>query len=230
MEAVFDITNWTDEFHRSVFWTTILAAVFSTAKALLAATAVFAIGFLLVLVSEVRNSRLIGGVVRLLLDALESVPAFIWILAAVGILQKGGFITITIVFAFAALPLVYNFIVGVVKGIMSEEYYAAAIALGVGKMWLLTRHILPNALPLCVPPFFFVVGSAIAVYGAIGLFGFVNRRELDLGVFVLRGTEQASTNPTILVASLAAYISIFVLLKFFFSQNHRVGDRTIFRR
>jgi hypothetical protein len=64
-----------------------------------------------------------------------------------------------------------------------------------------------------MPPFFYVVGSAITVYGAIGIFGFINRRSLDLGVFLLRGKEQAALDPLLLIVSLSAYLILFVLLR-----------------
>jgi hypothetical protein len=53
----------------------------------------------------------------------------------------------------------------------------------------------------------------MAAYGAIGLFGFVNRTELDLGVFLLRGKEQAGFDLTPLLLTLAAYAVIFYAIR-----------------
>ena len=53
----------------------------------------------------------------------------------------------------------------------------------------------------------------MAAYGAIGLFGFVNRTELDLGVFLLRGKEQAGFDLMPLLLALAAYAGIYYALR-----------------
>ncbi len=37
-----------------------------------------------------------------------------------------------------------------------------------------------------MPLFLHIIGVAMAVYGMIGVFGFVNRTELDLGVCLLQ--------------------------------------------
>jgi hypothetical protein len=70
--------------------------------------------------------------------------------------------------------------------------------------------VLPNALPHIMPLFLHIIGAAMAAYGAIGLFGFVNRTELDLGVFLLRGKEQAGFDLTSLTLALAAYAVSFL--------------------
>lgn len=222
MDVLLDITAWTDEFDRAVLPTLVSAAFLSTLRALAAALLLFVLAFALILVAEVKAPGAVGGLVRLIIDALESVPAFIWILAAVSALSSGGFATVTVIFAFAAMPLVFNFLSGVVRNIMHQPYYLAATALGVSDLGLIVRHIIPNALPLCLPPFLYVVGSAIAVYGAVGIFGFVNRRELDLGVFLLRGKEQAAFDPSLLILSLVAYLILFISLRWLL----RVVSRT----
>jgi ABC-type dipeptide/oligopeptide/nickel transport system permease subunit len=213
VELLVETITWTDEFDRSILSTTVFAALLSMLRALAAAILLFVLAFTLILVAEVKASRSIGWLVRLIIDALESVPAFVWIIAAVSALSSGGFVIVTVIFAFAAMPLVFNFLSGVVRNIMHQPYYLAAIALGVGNLGLILRHIIPNAVPLCMPPFFYVVGSAITVYGAIGIFGFINRRSLDLGVFLLRGKEQAALDPLLLIVSLSAYLILFVLLR-----------------
>jgi ABC-type dipeptide/oligopeptide/nickel transport system permease subunit len=107
---------------------------------------------------------------------------------------------------------------------MHEPYYVAAIALGASHLRLIRYHILPNAISFFAPPFFYVFGAAIAVYGAVGIFGFVNRKELDLGVFLLRGKEQAALDPTLLISAVAAYLLMFIFLRLAMNSQPR-GDR-----
>jgi len=73
--------------------------------------------------------------------------------------------------------------------------------------------VLPNAVPHVMPLFPHIIGAAMAAYGAIGLFGFVNRTELDLGVFLLRGKEQAGFDLMPLLLALAAYAGIYYALR-----------------
>jgi hypothetical protein len=52
----------------------------------------------------------------------------------------------------------------------------------------------------------------LAVYGGIGIFGYVNREELDLGVLLLRAKEQAGDNNTLLPLVVLAFVLIFLAL------------------
>lgn len=213
MDTLLELILATDEFDRSILLTLFLAVILSVIKAIVAAATVLVLAFSVAFFSEVKSAKLFRDAVKAVLDALESVPAFIWVLAAVSSLSSATFLTVTLIFSFAALPLAFNFISGVVGSIMKKPYYEAAIAAGGSDWALFRRHVVPNTVPGCMPLFLFLIGAAIAVYGAIGIFGFVNRQELDLGVFLLRGREQAALDPYLLSASVSCYLALFVVLR-----------------
>lgn len=203
-----------DEFGRSLLLTTLLGSILSLIRALAAATFVICVAFLLVSISEISRFTIFGNLVRFVLDSLESVPPFVWVLAAVSALSQDTFLVVTAVFTFAALPLVFNFLANLARDVMNRPYYKAALALGANDIYMFRRHLIPGMWRQCLAPFLLLVGSALAVYGVIGIFGFVNRSDLDLGVLLLRGKERAFLNPELMVSAIIAYITLFALLRF----------------
>jgi peptide/nickel transport system permease protein len=202
-----------DEFGRNIYLTVTAAIVISVLKAFTTALIVLGITYSIVAVTEFKGK----GYLRLFSDvgiaSIESVPAFIWVLAGISAFPSGGATVVVGIFALVSLPLAFNTVGFAVRNTMAQTYYRAAIALGGSEWHLLKVHILPNSFPYCVPLFIYLLGSAIAIYGAIGIFGFVNRQELDLGVFLLRAKEQAPLEAWLLVITLLSYLGIYVMLR-----------------
>jgi peptide/nickel transport system permease protein len=211
-----EATTWLfgiDEFGRYHLAALAAASVLSVARALMMSTLLLLTAASLVVVVEVKRLRIVGSIVQMLVDALESVPIYIWVLAGIASAPRYGLLVVTAVFVLAGLPIIFNAIRGTVGLVMKEPYFMAAIALGSSDMRIIMNHIVPNTLPHCAPLFIHVLGSALAVYGGIGVFGFINRESLDLGVFLLRGKEQAGLDPMLLLLTLAAYAVIFLALQ-----------------
>ena len=80
----------------------------------------------------------------------------------------------------------FNALRGIIRQIIHQPDYLAAITMGAGQ-WRLSRgHVLPNSMPHTMPLLLHIIGASMAVYGVIGIFGFVNRTEFDLGVCLLQ--------------------------------------------
>jgi peptide/nickel transport system permease protein len=201
-----------DEFGREHLLALGLASAASIARAIYMAALLFSIAAVLAVIVEVGAHRILGRLIQVLVDGFESVPIYVWVLAAVSWAPQQGAAIATFVFVIAGVPLAFNTLRGTVRQITRQPYYHAAIALGANEWWLVRRHIIPNALPHCIPLLLHVTGAAMAVYGGVGVFGFLNRKSLDLGVFLLRGKEQASFDVTILALTLLAYVIIFLAL------------------
>lgn len=213
IEWFVDLMLSPDEYGRPLLTTAFLSVVFSASRGILTAGFVIALGLLITAIIESSDNRFSATIIRVFVDALESVPSFIWVLAAISAIGKGGFAVVTAVFAVATLPLVLGFLGDVIKTIMGQQYVFAALSMGQGRWRVFCRHVLPNTLLECWPLFFYLSGSAIAIYGAVGIFGFVNRSEMDLGVMLLRGKEMAAVDLTILVVSIICYLVLFIVMK-----------------
>jgi peptide/nickel transport system permease protein len=202
-----------DEFGRDHLAALGLAVAYSLIRATYTAALLIAVAGALAASVEMGASRILRGAVQTIMDGLESVPIYIWVLAGTSWAPTQGAALVALIFVLAGAPLAFNALRGVIRQIIRQPYYLAAIAMGAGPWRLARRHVLPNALPHTALLFLHIIGAAMAAYGAIGLFGFVNRTELDLGVFLLRGKEQAGFDLTPLLLTLAAYAVIFYAIR-----------------
>lgn len=214
-----------DEFGRSHLLSVVLAMVFSTARALYMAALLFAMAALLVFLVEVRRVAVLGGLVQICVDSLESVPIYIWVLGSVSWAPDAGAVVAPLIFAIAGLPLIFNGLRGIVRQILHQPYCSAATALGAGEWHVFYRHVVPNTVPLAAPLFVHTMGAAMAVYGGIGVFGFVSRRELDLGILLLRGKEQAAFDITLLATGVGAYIVLYAGLQVLATCSSRLSGK-----
>jgi ABC-type dipeptide/oligopeptide/nickel transport system permease subunit len=210
--ALADVSR--DEFGRGQISAVGMAAGLSAARACAMSALLLVVSFVLVIVVEFSRSTVFSWMAEAVVDALDSVPIYIWILAAVSWSPRYANMLAVGVFVIAGLPLTFNAIRSAVRNIMAEPYFQAAISLGSGPLRLIRNHIIPNILPPLLPVAVHVFGAAIAVYGGIGVFGFVNRSELDLGVFLLRGKERAGQGLILLFGTIVAFVAIFFLLQY----------------
>jgi peptide/nickel transport system permease protein len=207
--------NWlpsVDEFGRNVVVAAGLSACNSLMKAGLVVGILCILSVLLVFTTEIKLRSRISVPIDAALDSLDSVPAFLWALAAISVMPNGGNMLVGAIFIVASLPIAFNAVRGSFYEVLAQPYCEAARALGTSDYRLLRLHILPNAIPLLLPMFIHLLGAALAVYGAVGIFGMVSRRDLDLGVLIMRGKEQAAFDASMLVYGLFMYIVLFVII------------------
>jgi len=202
-----------DEFGRNQVGAVAAAIVLSTLRAFLMSFLLLLLASALAIIVELRAATLVTAPVQITVDALESVPIYIWVLAGISWAPKSGAVLAVAIFVIAGLPLAFSSVRGIVRQITQQTYYQAAIALGASDWQLARNHVLPNMVPYLAPLSLHVVGAALAVYGGIGIFGFVNRQELDLGVLLLRAKEQAGHSSTLLYFVVFAFAFIFLGLQ-----------------
>lgn len=207
-----------DEFGRNQLVALAQATTLSISRAVtLAVLLLFVAGALAIFV-EIKNKQVLRLPVQVVVDALESVPIYLWVLAGVSWSPQSRDAITACIFVVAGLPLVYNSLAGRAAQIIKTSYFRSAIALGANDWHLIRYHLVPNLLPHALPFVFYVSGVAVAIFGGVGLFGFINRSELDLGVFLLRGKEQAGYDVTVLVLAMVSYVVVFLLIQFSISM------------
>lgn len=202
----------TDEFGRNQLLVLAGSVATSLMRASVMAGLLFVVSLFLVIATELGANTLVRSAVQIVIDALDSVPLYVWVLAGISLMPKHPQLLTTLLFIIGGLPLLQRTVQGVVRRVLSEPYCAAAVTLGTTRSRLAWRHVLPNAVPHLRPIAIYLLGAAIAIYGGVGVFGFINRQEMDLGVMLLRGKEQAGADPTILLQAVFAYLLIFLVL------------------
>lgn len=201
-----------DEFGRNHALVLLVSLGRSLALGTLLASAVILISTLAGWLISIRRGVMISGLVRSISTLLESVPIFLWILLAFVVLPDRGLLVASIALVVGAAPFATNVLAGEFARLGSEHYVSAARLSGASHLRVLVRHILPNAAPILLPLFVMIMGIAVAIPGAIGILGFGRRVDLDLGMILLRGKENALMNPQILLGALAAFVILYLCL------------------
>ena len=116
-----------------------------------------------------------GGWIDMLLsriiEVVMCVPALILILALVAILEEPSIWQIMMVIGGTGWTRIARLTRAEFLKLKQLEYVSAARALGVGKMRIMFRHILPNALAPVMVPITFGIASAILVESTLSFLG-----------------------------------------------------------
>ena len=202
----------TDEFGRDLLLTLSIAASQSLLTGIGLAAVVMATATVIAAWMALRAPAVIARVQLATSQVVESVPVMIWVLAAVAATGNFSAGVAVVAFTFAILPFATSIMVGEFDRLRHMPYVEAAILLRVPFFRLVWRHLLPNTTETAVPLALQISGIAIAIDAATGLLGFTNRTDLNLGVLLLRGKENALTHPALLLASLATLAMMYVYL------------------
>ncbi len=201
-----------DEFGRDQLLVMLSATGRSMATGILLAGATIFLSLSLSFLLVFRKSRILAGVQMSMTQVLESVPAMIWVLAAFSASGGSSPIITGVTFVVAMMPFAVTIISGEFSRLAGLPYMEAARLLGVPAYRQLRRHLLPNCRGVLGPLFIQIVGLAIAIQGAIGLLGFANRTDLDLGILLLRGKENVAAHPELLLSTLASLALLYLYL------------------
>lgn len=207
-----------DEFGRHLLVTLASATVWSTLKGAVLASLVLTVAFLLAEALSLGRTPATRTVLRVVVGAVESVPAVLWVLAVLVSVREPRLLVVSAAFALVSLPAATAVIAGELDRLRAMPYAEAAYALGLREREVVMRHLLPNAWAVLGPSFRQIAGAAVAVDGAVGVLGLGNRTDLDLGVFLLRGLESFVTHPHLLAVTLVAYLAVYAV---FFGSVHR---------
>ena len=202
----------TDEFGRDLLANVILSTGLSALKGLGLAVLAFAFAGLVAYFAVVRGSRTVAVLLRGMTNVVESIPVLLWVLVAVIAINEPRVLVVALAFSIAALPAVSTVIAGELERLVHTPFIEAARMLGVREAHLLWRYLLPNAAAVLAPLVIQVLGAAIAVDGAIGVLGMGNRSQPDLGVMLLRGKENFTDNPQILLLAVGMFAALYAYL------------------
>ncbi len=115
---------------------------------------------------------LVDASVTRLVEVMMSFPAFFFILAIQGLLERTSILQLMIIIGLTRWTDVARLVRGEILRIKNEAYIVAARSAGLSRMRLLVRHILPNAMgPVWVSASFGVAGSVL-IEAALSFLGF----------------------------------------------------------
>ena len=113
----------------------------------------------------------VDGVMQRFIEILNGIPILVVAILAMVVLEP-GILTISIAIGAAGWTPMARLIRGRVLQLKDQEFTLASRSLGAGKLRLLTKHLLPNALGLIIITLMLTIPSAIfteAVLSFIGL-------------------------------------------------------------
>lgn len=199
----------TDEFARDVLATALAATGLSLLKGIAMTAATLVIAIVCAELATLRSSSAFSVVVRASASIIESVPVVLWVLIVLIVVTGPRLVVVGVAFTFVLLPSATHLLSGEFLRLREALYVEAAYLLGASELRVLARYILPNATAVLLPFAVQVLGTAIAVDGAIGVIGLGNRSDLDLGIFLLRGKESFFLHPQILGVALLMYALVY---------------------
>lgn len=159
----------TDEQGRDVLARVVLGAQPSVLSAFLAVLGFSAIGVLVATIATAGGRR-VDQVVMRIVDSVLAIPPIIFALgvaAALGPSLRSAIIALIL----TGWPYTARLLRGIMRETETMDYVTGARALGVSRLRLLFKHILPNSLDVLIVKWAADVGNTILVLGALSFVG-----------------------------------------------------------
>lgn len=208
-----------DEFGRNIGFTTLQALAISGIKGGVIGAIVMGVAIAFAYLVFRFRLEAVERTLGFIADLFDTAPSLIWILVVVVVIPQPRQLVPLIAFGLIAIPSITRAVTSEVLRVSQLDYVTAARCIGVSEPRILFVHIFPNAGNVLIPLTLQIVGSAVAIDGAIGLLGVGNRSDLNLGTFLIRGKEQFLFAPQLFLISLAAYLVLFATLFHFIKRR-----------
>lgn len=134
----------------------------SLATALLAGTIVLLVGAVWGGIAGMASDRVDRWMMRFV-DAMLATPRLLIVLAVVAFTERLAVPELALLLGLTAWPMTSRLVRARVRELRATDYVAAARALGTSEPEVLTRHILPGALPVAI------IGAVVAMASVIPL-------------------------------------------------------------
>jgi peptide/nickel transport system permease protein len=186
----------TDALGRDIFYRVLVATRLSVVLAVLAATLGALLGIPLGAVPSLvggRIGRLVTGFINLTV-AFPALLVAIFVAAVIGIGAKGAVIGIAV----AVAPYFARLSQTLASSVAGSDYLAAARLLGVGRVRLLRRHILPNVAEPLLITVTIAMGDALLALAGLSFLGLgVQPPQYDWGRMLNEGLDRLFVTPIV---------------------------------
>lgn len=154
--------------------------------------------------------RLVDLVLTRLTDAVLALPIFFVALAVMGIVPQPGTGLVIVIIGGSAWPPLSRLVRAETKRIATLDYVRAAEASGARPLYVVTRHIVPQLVPMLGVAFAFGVATATMVESSLSFLGFGVPDSVASWGGLMRGAVQHLLAWWLVVAPGLALISLVI--------------------
>lgn len=200
----------TDKLGRDCFARVLYGARSSLASVLLLVALVFTVGTALGTLSGYAGGKTDAVIMRLA-DIFISFPGVLLAIAIAGIIG-GSMVNAIIALTCATWPKYARLSRSLVLKVKQNEYIAAAEVNGGTPLGILTRHILPNILPLLVITAAADMGALMLELAGLSFLGFGTQPPApEWGAMISEGRQHLQTAPWLMIfPGLAIFVSVVI--------------------
>ncbi len=159
----------TDDQGRDVFWRVVVGCRTSLGAASVIVAGYGLLGTIVATVASI-GPRWLDDVLMRLTDAVLAFPGFLFALAVTAALGA-GVRTVAAALILTGWPMTARLLRGIVREKMAMPFVAGARTLGVSRTRLMTRHVLPNALPPLWVKWASDIGNTVITVGGLSFIG-----------------------------------------------------------
>lgn len=181
----------TDYLGRDVLSRVIWGARLSLLVALVAALIASGCGLVVGGLAGYLGGRVDGMLMRIT-DGFMVLPTFFLVLVVVSLFGGGTWMLSAMIGA-TSWPSVARLVRGEFLALRAREFVAAAEAMGAPALWIMMRHVLPNALPVIVVNTSLRAGYAMVTEASLGFLGLGDASAISLGQMLTNTVQFART-------------------------------------
>lgn len=196
----------TDELGRDILSRILVGARYTIGISIASVALGALIGVIMGLVSGYLGG-LWDSMIQRIVDVMLAFPTILLAIALVASLGQ-GVASLIIAIAISTFPVYARLVRGVVLQIIGEDYIAAEKLLGKGSLYIMFRHVLPNAMSAIVVQATYYMGLSILLASALGFLGLgVPPPTPEWGAMIGSGRTYLFSSPHIVI-----FPGLFILL------------------
>ncbi len=190
----------------------VLAAIQPAVAAAVAATALALVaGTVLGLIAGFWGGR-IDNLISRIVDFLFAIPEYLLAILVLAILGS-GLINAAIAIGIVFIPRFARTVRSATQEIMARNYISAARLSGRGRLWIMTRHVLPNITSPLVVIAAINLSMSEGAYAALSFLGFgVRPPNADFGSMIADSLQYLSTDAWLLVPPAAVFVLMILAI------------------
>lgn len=200
----------TDKLGRDMFVRTMIGSLVSILFGLAAALIDLFIGVTLGGISGYYGGKT-DLILQRIVEIIGSVPRLIWVVILVTIIGP-GFFPLLLALVISGWISMYRIVRSQMFKLKEQEFVLSSRTLGGSNIWIITKHLLPNAIGVIIIWLMFSIPSAIFFESFMSFLGLgITAPMPSLGSLASEGRESLTTNPYILFLP-ALTLSLIMLM------------------